>query len=90
MTKNLYNCRVRLKSTKDGKVTAIHRNNLPIKSQCDQFLDDAKKANLKQVMITGFDQHGEAFISFSDLDNFGQGLTMIDNLNNFFRAETAK
>lgn len=84
MTNNPYNCKVRLKSTKDGKITAIYRNNQD--SECNRILERFKRENAKQIMITGFNQEGNPIMSISSLDNFGQGLTLIDNLNQFFRA----
>lgn len=80
-----YNCKVRLKSTKDGKITAIHRNTKVKDSinHCKDILDHTKGLDLTLVMITGFTKEGYAHTSFSRMDNRGDGLLAIENLKNF-------
>lgn len=78
MTK--WNCRVRLKRTKDGKITAIHRNTVNKKriDECNDILEQAKLKNLTSVMITGF--AGDTAHVLTSTINYGDGLIALENL----------
>lgn len=83
---NNWNCKVRLKSTKDGKITAIHRNN-PKKENMEsvkRVIESVVNANMTMLMITGFTEDGMYHTAFSHMDSRGDGLLAIENLKAHF------
>ena len=85
--KKKYNCNVRLKSTKDGKIKSIYRNNgftkeeLLNKVSCENVLKNALSHELSCVFVTGFNEDGEHYVAYSN-HKFADALTALLNLEN--------
>lgn len=76
-----FNCRLRIKSTKDGKITAVYSNKNTDQKEVFSVLQNAIKADLDNVILAGFRSDGTPYFDFHAESN--SCLAMMNrNINN--------
>lgn len=76
-----FNCRLRIKSTKDGRITAIYKNKNTDQKEAFDVLKNAINADLDNVIIAGFKTDGTSYFDFYATNN--SHLAMMNRNINF-------